>query len=312
MRTGQIVRLLVIAAFIAAASPAGHAATSTYNVSVNTSALIGHPAGPFYLCFALTDGSGLSEGNNTVTVGNFNFSSGSATGNPASLGGVSGDLGSTVSLVDTSALNFFSEAFSAGQSLSFTFTASNNLDDGPVPDGFAFYILDNLGRPVPTLSSGSDYFVGLALGVNGATPLVFGSDTSRSPSTGNPILIPTVSAVPPSPIITFGGAVVQAPTNDGQGHFVSQVTITNAGNVTVDSAQIVATGTTLGTATLSSLPAVIANLTPGASAMVTLTFPITTALSTATSAPLKINGTYSTGTLSGNWSVTFRSVTLSH
>ena len=110
--------------------------------------------------------------------------------------------------------------------------------------------------------------------------------------------------------VNFGGSVQQPLINDGNGHFVATVTITNQGNVTVDSAQIVATTTTLSTASLSSPPAPITNLTPGAIATVTLTFPITSALSTATSAPLRINGTYSAGTLSGNWSVTFRSVTL--
>jgi hypothetical protein len=106
---------------------------------------------------------------------------------------------------------------------------------------------------------------------------------------------------------------VQQPlTKDGNGHFVVTVTITNQGNVTVDSLQIGLAGTALGTASLSSLPAPITNLAPGASATVTLTFPITSALSTVTSAALKIGGTYSAGTLSGNWSVTFRSVTLAH
>jgi len=112
--------------------------------------------------------------------------------------------------------------------------------------------------------------------------------------------------------VSFGGSVQQPLANDGNGHFVATVTITNQGNVTVDSVEIVATTTTLSAASLTSQPAPMTNLAPGASATVTLTFPITSALSTAASAPLKINGTYSARTVSGNWSVTFRSVTLAH
>jgi hypothetical protein len=119
-------------------------------------------------------------------------------------------------------------------------------------------------------------------------------------------------SLPLIPKLSFGGAVQQVPKNDGQEHLVAQVTITNQGNVAVDSAQIVVSTTMLGTTALDSAPTMITNLAPGVSTTATLTFPITTALSTATSAPLKISGTYSAGTLSGNWSVTFRSVTLNH
>jgi len=120
----------------------------------------------------------------------------------------------------------------------------------------------------------------------------------------------TVAPFTPIPSVSFGGSVQQPLTNDGNGHFLATVTITNQGNVTIDSAQI---GTaTLGTASLASTPASITNLAPSASTTVTLSFPITSALATATSAPLKISGTYSAGTLSGNWSLTFRSVTLAH
>lgn len=110
--------------------------------------------------------------------------------------------------------------------------------------------------------------------------------------------------------VNFGGSVQQPLTNDGNGHLLATVTITNQGNVTVDSAQIVLANTKLGTSSATSASSSVTGLAPGASATVTLTFPITSALSTATSAPLKITGTYSAGTLSGNWALTFRSVTL--
>src|SRR5437660_2365416 len=132
MRNYQIARAMVLASLASIFLPASAAAV-TYNVNVNTSALIGHPAGPFYLLFATTDGSGLSDGNNTATISNINFSGGSALGNPSLFGGVTGDLGTTVSITDTGNLNFFSEAFLACQSLTFTVTVTINHDDGPSP-----------------------------------------------------------------------------------------------------------------------------------------------------------------------------------
>jgi len=214
---------MVLASLASIFLPA-RAAALTFDVNVNTSALVGHPAAPFYLLFATTDGSGLSDGNNTVTVSNFNFSGGSAFGNPSLFGGVTGDLGTTISITDTGNLNFFSEAFSPGQSLAFTVTVTSNQDDGPIPDGFAFYILDSFGRPIPTLSPGSDYFIGLTLTANGGSPLVFASDPSRPPSSGNPILIPapTVSS-DTTPPITIAALT---PTPNATGWSNTNVTIT--------------------------------------------------------------------------------------
>jgi subtilase family serine protease len=118
--------------------------------------------------------------------------------------------------------------------------------------------------------------------------------------------------VQPSHVVKFAGSVQMPLANDGNGHFVATVKITNEGNVTVNSAQIGAAATTLGTVSPVSVSGPIMNLEVGASATVRLTFPMTSALSSASSAPLKINGTYSAGTLSGNWALTFRSVTLAH
>jgi len=110
--------------------------------------------------------------------------------------------------------------------------------------------------------------------------------------------------------VNYGGSVQQPLTDDGNGHFLASLTITNQGNVTVDSTQITLANTKLGTASAISVSNSATSLAPGASATVTLTFPITSALSTTASAPLRITGEYSAGTLSGNWALTFRSVTL--
>src|SRR6185312_13251794 len=99
-------------------------------VTLNTAPLIGDTAGPFSLVFQLTDGSGIGDGNNTVTISNFQFGSGGPSGSPTTFGGVSGDVGSTVTLVDSSFLNYLIQPFTPGTTLEFTVTTTNNVDSG--------------------------------------------------------------------------------------------------------------------------------------------------------------------------------------
>lgn len=51
------------------------------NISLNTAPLVGHPAGPFSIFLVFTDGDGIGDGNNTVTISNVTFGGGSALGN---------------------------------------------------------------------------------------------------------------------------------------------------------------------------------------------------------------------------------------
>jgi len=146
-------------------------------------------------------------------------------------------------------------------------------------------------------------FTPTAVGARNAT-LTIMDNAPGSPHTVT--LSGTGGTVNPS----FSGSVQQPLGRDGSGHFVATVTISNTSAVLITSAQINTGGTTLGTTAPTTVPPAITNLAPGASATVTLTFPNTAASPTATTEPLKIAGTYSAGTLSGNWSVTFRSVTL--
>jgi len=110
--------------------------------------------------------------------------------------------------------------------------------------------------------------------------------------------------------VTITGSPQQPLTTDGSGNFVAQVTITNTSNVPVSSIQV--TTATLGSGSLLSAPAAITNLAAGASAVVTLTFPASAVPAGATTAPLKVEGTYSIPAvpLDGNWSLSFRRVTL--
>jgi hypothetical protein len=191
------------------------AADEIYNVILDTAPLIGHPAGPFYVEFAFTDGSGYGDGNNTATASAFNFSGGSALGDPAVFGDATGSLETGVTITDTSFLSLFYEQFAPGLQLSFTLNLTSNDDSDGIPDGFTYYILDNSGVPVPTLAPTGDYFLTAALGSSGAAFNAYGSDPSRAPSAGgDPLSIaaPTVSsesAVPePSSIYLRGGALL--------------------------------------------------------------------------------------------------------
>jgi hypothetical protein len=183
-----------------------------YDVTLNTAPLVGHPAGPFYVQFAFTDGSGFGDGNNTVTASNFGFGGGSALGSPVVIGGASGSLETGVTITDTSFLSIFNEQFAPGLQLSFALDLTSNDDADGIPDGFTFFVLDNSGVPLPTLApGGGNYFLTAALGSSGAAFNVYGSDPTLAPSVGNPVSIPapSVSSVPePSAMYLLGGALV--------------------------------------------------------------------------------------------------------
>jgi hypothetical protein len=104
------------------------AAGTLYNISLDTSPLVGHPAGPFYLYLEVVDGSGVGDGNNSASLADFNFGGGSEVGSPFSFGGATGSLGSKLTLTDTSDVNFFTQQFTPGKSLSFSISLTTNDD----------------------------------------------------------------------------------------------------------------------------------------------------------------------------------------
>src|SRR5437763_1078466 len=128
-------------------------AQDVYSVSVDTTSLVGHPGGPFTAVFAFTDGSGVGDANNTVTITNVTFGGGTALGFPSIFGGATGSLETQIALKDTVMPTFLLERFTPGSTLSFTVEASLQDDDGvPTPDGLTFYIMDHSGVPLPTKS----------------------------------------------------------------------------------------------------------------------------------------------------------------
>ena len=185
-----------------------------YNVTLDTAPLVGHLAGPFYVEVTFTDGSGVGDANNTVTMSNITFGGGSALGGPLVFGGASGSLETGVAITDSSVLSLFSEQFAPGLLLSFSLGLTSNDDAGGTPDGFTFFLLDSSGVPIPTLAPFGDYFIGANLGSTGPIFNAYASDPNRAPSVGNPVSIPaptitSVSSVPePSTIYLLGDALV--------------------------------------------------------------------------------------------------------
>jgi len=156
-----------------------HASIISGSVSLDTSAL----SGPFELAFVFTDGSGAGDANNTVTLSNFVFGGGSAGAVDTSLstGGVSGDLISGVSLVDSAFLTIFASSFTPGCLLSFDFGLTTNVDAGGTPDQFSLALLHSDGTPVTTEDPSTDSL--LTVNIDSSSPpfSVFASELTPAP-----------------------------------------------------------------------------------------------------------------------------------
>jgi hypothetical protein len=183
-----LLHLLGLSALILCARVAS--ADDQYQINIQTSALLGL-TDQFALDLQLIDGSGLGDGNNTATLSNFNFGSGSWIGL---------DPGNVV-LHDSTFFSEFTQAFNPGTSLSFTLDVTNAVDAGDTPDELSLAILDNTtgGFEIPTTGPGDAL---LTVNFNGNIPAIatFPSDLSRT--TIN-IPAPAVVAVPESTTISL-------------------------------------------------------------------------------------------------------------
>lgn len=159
------------------------------NVSIDTTPLVGHPAGPFYFVLAFTDGSGVGDGNNTVSVHNVSFGSGGPFSAPTLVGGAAGSLETGVTIVDNPFASWFFEQFVPGDQLSFSLALTSNDEGGFSPDRLTFYIFDNSGVPLPTLAPAGDVFFAIDLGSAHPILSAFGSDPSRAPTVGTPVSV---------------------------------------------------------------------------------------------------------------------------
>jgi len=208
-------------------------------------------------------------------------------------------VGTTTSLVTSNASAI------VGQPV--TFTATVTGQSGTPTGAVTFTINRNKPVTVPLANGRAAFNWTFAISGARTVTAVYSGNATYAPSASAPL-----NEIVSSPVVTIGGSPQQPLTKNGSGNFVVRVTITNTGNVTIASAQVTTAGTTLGAAPLLVVPPAVTNLAPGASAVVTLTFPDTAALSAATTAPLKVSGTYSVPSipLIGNWALSFRSVSL--
>ena len=178
----RLIRFLIPVLLISAA----HADT-LFKVTLDTgSGVFTNPPGPFSLAFEFTDGSGTGDGNNIVTMSNFEFGLGGAiVGAPFTSGGASGDLSTAVVLTDTGFDNIFFQGFTPGTILQFDLSVTTNVDPGGIPDELIMSILDSSFSPLPTTSS-SPLFPLLVVDIDSPNPSVqtFGSDPSQEPAAG--------------------------------------------------------------------------------------------------------------------------------
>jgi len=161
--------------FLLAFAPSAKATTFpdlTYNVTLNLSSLNQFPNGPFALDLQLATGSGNQT--NTVTLSNFVFTGGTATGTDFSFGNVSGSIGSSLVLTsntpNTATDNEFAEFFSAGVTqISFKVDQTPNSETvtsgSAIPEQFNVAIVDqNENNLATTDSSGANELVSTPLG----------------------------------------------------------------------------------------------------------------------------------------------------
>ncbi len=201
--TAWSIRGTWLAAVLLVMSGLVHADTLV-TVTVDTSQLIAHPAGPFYVAFQLTDGSGAGNGSTMAVLSNFQLGGGAAAGTPTLKGGASGDISSSVTLSDSSFLNVFSQQFTPGTTMTFTLALTGSVEAGSTPDHFAFSILDQTLKAIPT-KGGLFFDVFLAIDLDSTNPALqtFASDPQRLPvaggnaiATGEPQVI-LLDAFPP-------------------------------------------------------------------------------------------------------------------
>jgi hypothetical protein len=154
MKMNQIAKSLFLCGAALALSSAVSQAV-TYQVSINTTALVSSLDGPFSLDFQLNSGGTL--GNNSATISNITGVS-PTLGAPDLIGGASGDLGATVVINDTNVFNEFYQTFTVSNTITFDVTFTNNIDSGLTPDSFSVAILDSSDFNITTNGVGNTLF----------------------------------------------------------------------------------------------------------------------------------------------------------
>ena len=174
------------------------ATTLSFHLDLNTVSLVANPSAPFSLDLQFSQGNGLS---NTLTLSNFTFTGGAPTGAATTLGGATGDLGSSVVLRDTNPLNDLYQGFS-GTTLGISFDVSSTLNPSAgTPNLFTVSILGADLLPILTTSSGvgtaaeTDYLVSVPID-DSSTFASVRTYTSNVPGSTTPGVTVAASPVP--------------------------------------------------------------------------------------------------------------------
>lgn len=169
----------------------GRAGTLSFQVNINTASLVGNPNAPYSLDFQLNQGAGAVT--NSVALSDFVFTAGSPTGSPTRIGGVTGDLSSSVFLTDTAnAFNEFFQGFSGGTTMiAFDVSMTTNVDP-TTPDAFVMAILDKGLGNIPTTGLGDSLML-VNIDVSNPSLAKVQTFTSTSPDAGVTV---TVTATP--------------------------------------------------------------------------------------------------------------------
>jgi hypothetical protein len=141
---------LALGALLLALSGATSARADQYTISLDTSALVGNVAGPFYLDFQSIYGSGADQ---TIMLSNFILTGGGfVAGTEAAFGAVAGDLASGL-VLSPGAGSFYNEFFQQIEAtvtgIKFTVDLTTNAA-GDTPTSFAVSILDSFTFAIPT------------------------------------------------------------------------------------------------------------------------------------------------------------------
>ena len=190
----NLARAIFAGALTVLCAATGRAGTLSFQVNINTASLVGNLNAPYSLDFQLNQGAGAAT--NSVALNHFVFTAGNPTGSPTRIGGVTGDLSSSVFLTDTAnAFNEFFQGFSGGTTLiAFDVSMTTNVDPA-TPDAFIMAILDRGLGNIPTTGLGDSLML-VNIDVSNLSLARVQTFTSTSPDAG--VTVTAVTAAPES------------------------------------------------------------------------------------------------------------------
>src|SRR5215831_2172769 len=185
----------------------------------------------------------------------------------------------------------------AGVGQAVTFTALVSGQSG-TPTGTVSFVVDGSQSMAVALTGGNATFSSTFSDTGSASVTANYSGDGNYAASASAAFTQTVDP----DVVTISGSPQEPLTQNGSGDYVAVVTITNTGNVTINSMQVTIAGTALGSGSLLFAPEAVTNLAPGANATVTLLFPSGSVPGGTMTAQLTLSGTYSAsiGSLNGN------------